>query len=93
MIRLALVPRVEMIATRVLPVAGGAASDTLNELAELLPVLPVALCTRAAATPVETACAPTFPPARLAVPVNVRAAPSRLLVIDKIPANATVVPS
>ena len=92
-IRLALVPRVEMIATKVLPAAGGVVSDTLNELAELLPVLPVALCTRAAATPVETACAPTFPPARLAVPVNVRPVPSRLLVIDKTPAAANFVPS
>ena len=89
-IRLAAVPRVEITATRVLPETGAVPNDTLNEMAV---VEAVVLCTRAIAAPVEIACVPMLSPARSALPVKVRLAPSRLLVIDSTAAVVSVVPS
>ena len=89
-IRLVVLPRVEMTATKVLPETGAVPNDTLNEAAV---VVPMANCTRPTTPPVETACAPTLSPARSALPVNVRLAPSRLLAIDTPPDAASVVPS
>jgi hypothetical protein len=43
---LAEVPRVEMAATNVLPFAGAEPRVTENEVTALVPVFPVALCTR-----------------------------------------------
>ena len=54
---------------------------------------PVAYLTRVGAVAVTIACEPTFLPARLTLPVNVRLPPSRLFVTDKTPAAARLVPS
>ena len=85
---LVLVPRVEITATRLLPETGVMPMVTPIVVLAYLPVLPVALCTRAA-----SACDPICLPTRLILPVNVRFGPSILFSMAKMPAAAVIVPS
>ena len=85
------VPRVAITATRVLPFAGATPMFTAIEEAALIPVSPEATRTRPGKP--RIAGDPTFLSAMFALPVRERFAPSRLLVIVRIPAAARIVPS
>ena len=87
------VPRVAITATRVLPFAGVVPSVTPMPVAALLPVLPVAVCTRVTARPPRIAWAPASLPARFAVPASDKSSPFTLLEIVRLAADTTVVPS
>jgi hypothetical protein len=73
------VPRVAIMAMRVLPAEGAEESDTLNEVAALPPVEPVADCTRAGVPPAEIVREPTSALDNKPFPLRVTASPETKL--------------